>query len=59
MTYRKITVDDKEYEYVVGKTHVKVKGMGSWLKEQIGYIHDEFNTTVTPSHIADHIRKTV
>jgi hypothetical protein len=36
MSYRKLEVDGKEYEYVVGKSHVKVKGVGSWLKEGLG-----------------------
>jgi len=36
MSYRKITVDGKEYEYTVGRTHVKVKGVGVWLKEEVG-----------------------
>lgn len=36
MAYRKITVDSKSYQYVVGKTHVKVKGVGVWPKEQVG-----------------------
>lgn len=36
MSYRKITVDGKQYEYVVGKTHTKVKGVGVILNSQIG-----------------------
>lgn len=38
MSYRKITVDEKDYEYVVGKIHVKVKGVGVWPKEEVGEI---------------------
>lgn len=40
MAYRKLTVDGKEYEYVVGKTHVKIKGVGVFLKEEIGSLQD-------------------
>ena len=36
MSYRKITVDGKEYEYTIGHTHVKVKGVGVWPKEEVG-----------------------
>lgn len=36
MSYRKITVDGKEYEYTIGRTHVKVKGVGVWPKEEVG-----------------------
>jgi hypothetical protein len=59
MSYRKITVDEKEYEYIVGKTHVKVKGIGVWPKEEIGSVHDELVTKVKPSHVAEKIRQTV
>ena len=59
MSYRKITVDGKEYEYVVGKSHVKVKGIGAWAKEEVGYVIDEFVTQVQPSHIAEKIRHSV
>ena len=38
MSYRKITVDDKPYQYVIGKTHVKIKGVGAWPKEEVGAI---------------------
>lgn len=36
MTYRKIVVDGKEYEYTVGKTHTKIKGVGVFLNKDIG-----------------------
>lgn len=36
MTYRKITVDGKEYEYVIGKTHTKVKTVGVFKNDEIG-----------------------
>lgn len=36
MSYRKIVVDNTEYEYVVGKSHVKVKGFEAVPKEQVG-----------------------
>ena len=36
MSYRKITVDRKEYKYTIGRTHVKVKGVGVWPKEKVG-----------------------
>lgn len=34
MSYRKIEVDGEEYEYVVGKTHLKIRGLGVVPKEQ-------------------------
>jgi hypothetical protein len=36
MSYRTITVNNKVFEYTVGKTHVKIKGVGVWPKEEIG-----------------------
>lgn len=36
MSYRKIEVDGVEYQYTIGKTHVKVRGLGVWSKEDIG-----------------------
>lgn len=40
MGYRKITVDGVEYQYVVGKTHVKVRGMQAVPAEHIGELFD-------------------
>jgi hypothetical protein len=57
MSYRKITVDNIEYQYVVGKTHVKIKGIGAWPKDQVGHVHDERLTVVEPHHIAQKIKE--
>lgn len=37
MGYRKITVDDTTYEYVVGRTHVKIRGIGALPKDEVGH----------------------
>jgi hypothetical protein len=36
MSYRKITVDGKVYEYTVGRTHTKIKGVGVFENINIG-----------------------
>lgn len=36
MSYRKITVDEKSYEYVIGRTHLKIKGFGLFEVAKIG-----------------------
>jgi hypothetical protein len=36
MSYRSITVDGTKYQYVIGQTHVKVKGVDVWPKEEVG-----------------------
>lgn len=42
MSYRKLNVKGIDFEYVIGKSHVKVKGIGAWPKEEVGerYWHD-------------------
>lgn len=59
MSYRKIEVDGKEYEYVVGKSNVKVKGVGVWGKHEIGYVIDDREVRVQPSHVVEAIRNAV
>ncbi len=46
MSYRKITVDGKVHEYVIGKTHTKIKGLGVWKNEDIGRSHTTFTDPV-------------
>jgi hypothetical protein len=36
--YRKITVNGTVYEYVIGKTHTKVKGVGAWPNTELGHM---------------------
>jgi hypothetical protein len=59
MSYRKLEVDGKDYEYVVGKRYVKVKGVGSWPNAQVGRVIDDYESRVQPSHVADKIRQTL
>jgi hypothetical protein len=43
MSYRKIVVSGNAYEYVIGKTHVKVKGVGLFLKSEWGNPIDRYS----------------
>jgi len=36
MTYRNINVNGTDYKYVIGKTYIKVVGIGSILKYRVG-----------------------
>jgi hypothetical protein len=36
--YRKIVVDGKQYEYVIGKSHTKIKGVGVFPNLDVGPI---------------------
>lgn len=56
--YRKLDVDGTPYEYNVGKSFVKIKGIGEFPKEQVGQVHNYYMTEVKPHHVVDFIRKT-
>ena len=36
MSYRKLNIDGKTFEYVIGKSHTKIKGIGVFENEKIG-----------------------
>lgn len=55
MSYRKITVDDKVYEYVVGKLDIKIKGVGIFDIEQL-FGENKDTSPVQPRHIESLIR---
>ena len=65
MSYRNITVDGVDYKYTVGQAYIKVRGLGAWLKEDIGEVIDDMNwgdtytVQVRPEHVAAKIRETV
>ena len=39
MSYRNIDVDGITYRYTVGRTHLKVRGLGVARKEEAGSLH--------------------
>jgi len=38
MSYRKLEVDGKTYEYSIGKTHTKIRHVGAWKNEEVGVV---------------------
>jgi hypothetical protein len=36
MSYRKIEVDGNVFEYSIGKTHTKIRGVGAYKNEEVG-----------------------
>lgn len=40
MSYRKITVNDKQYEFVVGKVNTKIKNVGVFENAKVGTLID-------------------
>jgi hypothetical protein len=71
MSYRKIEVDDQVFEYSVGRTHTKIRGVGAFKNVEVGTIEtvtmynsitDEFETDdvcvqVKPSNISWFIKR--
>lgn len=61
MSYRKMEINGTTYEYVVGRSHVKVKGLGSQPHHVIGELvlpeADPPKYVVKPSHVRDWIVK--
>ena len=60
MGYRKIIVNDKQYEYTIGREFVKIKGMGVFPHKEIGQPDPLAKASadkwvVTPGMIADKI----
>jgi len=66
MGYRNINVNGQDYQYIIGRTHTKIKGLGAYRNEDVGQIQtymmynditDEFEThengvIVRPSDVA-------
>ncbi len=38
MSYRKLEVDGQVFEYSIGKTHTKIRGVGAYKNEDVGNI---------------------
>ena len=36
MSYRKLEVDGNVFEYSIGKTHTKIRGVGAYKNEDVG-----------------------
>jgi hypothetical protein len=62
MSYRKITVNDKIYEYTIGNIYTKIKTIGAFKNTEIGQVYyfedlDEERLQVLPHHIRETIIK--
>ena len=56
MSYRKLEVDGTLFEYSVGKTHTKIRGVGAYPNGEVGYVISDREVRVTPSDIATFIK---
>lgn len=67
MSYRKIEVDGQVFEYSIGKTHAKIRGVGAYKNEDVGNYHVNSNQEwwdspdgsfqVRPSDLASFIKR--
>lgn len=59
MSYRKIVVNGREFEYTIGHAATKVKGVGSFVNEFVGRecSSRKWSYNVTPGIVADWIQK--
>ena len=56
MAYRNITVDGNKYQYTIGKSATKIKGVGVVFNNVIGTPVGDDKYAVTPACIAEYIR---
>lgn len=53
MSYRKVHINNKSYEYVIGKNSTKIKGVGVFSNSEYGspfaWLTDKF--LITPKHV--------
>jgi hypothetical protein len=54
MSYRKIEVDGQVFEYSIGKTHTKIRGVGAYKNTEIGnyQLKSEYDWWDTPIEYA-------
>jgi hypothetical protein len=57
MSYRKIEVDGQIFEYSVGKSHTKIRGIGSYFNAEVGYVISDEEVRVRPSDVAAFVKK--
>lgn len=57
MSYRKIEVDGQVFEYSIGKTHTKIRGVGAFQNHEVGYVISDHEVRVRPGDIAALIKQ--
>jgi hypothetical protein len=64
MSYRKIEVDGQVFEYSIGRTHTKIRGVGAYPNGEVGirvqkyWAGELINTVqVRPSDLVDFIKR--
>lgn len=57
MSYRKLVVDDQVFEYSIGKTHTKIRHVGAFQNNEVGYVISDREVRVRPSDLASFIKQ--
>jgi hypothetical protein len=57
MSYRKLEVDGQVFEYSIGKTHTKIRGIGAYCNREVGYVISDREVRVRPSDLAAFITR--
>lgn len=72
MSYRKLEVDGNVFEYSIGRTHTKIRGIGAYKNEDVGNLYQNgtcscgcggcdydipFNLQVHPKDLAAFIKR--
>lgn len=57
MSYRKLEVEGQVFEYSIGKTHTKIRGIGAFQNNEVGYVISDREVRVRPSDLANFIKK--
>ena len=56
MSYRKLEVNGQVFEYSIGRTHTKIKGVGAYDNREVGYVISDREVRVRPSDLAAFIK---
>jgi hypothetical protein len=57
MSYRKLVVDGQVFEYSIGKTHTKIRGVGAFQNREVGYVISDREVRVRPNDITSFIKQ--
>ena len=57
MSYRKLVVDSETFEYSIGKTHTKIRGVGAFDNREVGYVISDREVRVRTSDLASFIKQ--
>lgn len=58
MSYRKLEVNGQVFEYSIGRTHTKIRGVGAYKNEEVGKQSDGwYFGSVTPVRLAAFIKR--